>query len=143
MQSIQLAEYRPAGVARAAVRAGLLPGLGLQSVAQQRAQRLPARHDRHLREQHVPASVDARRGHAAAALQATRLAIPLDRERSSITASGEPGDDPQSWSEPAWYHGEPYRSWFTKESDDYIKRLKKLPEKERPKTRARPAVRSG
>ena len=21
----------------------------------------------------------------------------------------EPGDDPQSWSEPSWYHGEPYR----------------------------------
>jgi len=45
----------------------------------------------------------------------------------------EPGDDPQSWSEPSWYHGEPYRHWFAKESDDFIKRLKKLPEKERPK----------
>jgi iduronate 2-sulfatase len=45
----------------------------------------------------------------------------------------EPGDDPQSWSEPSWYHGTPHRQWFAKESDDLIKRLKKLPEKERPK----------
>ncbi|MCX6898582.1 MAG: sulfatase [Verrucomicrobia bacterium] len=45
----------------------------------------------------------------------------------------EPGDDPQSWSEPSWYHGQPYRHWFTKESEEFIKRLKKLPEKERPK----------
>jgi arylsulfatase A-like enzyme len=45
----------------------------------------------------------------------------------------EPGDDPRSWSEPAWYHGEPYRHWFSKESDEFIKRLKKLPEKERPR----------
>ncbi len=45
----------------------------------------------------------------------------------------EPGDDPLSWSEPAWYHGERYRSWFTEESDGLIKRLKALPEKERPK----------
>lgn len=45
----------------------------------------------------------------------------------------EPGDDPQSWSEPAWYHGEPYRHWFTQESEDFIKRLKKLPKGERPR----------
>ena len=45
----------------------------------------------------------------------------------------EPGDDPQSWSEPSWYHGTPYRSWFSKETDDELKRLKALPEKERPK----------
>jgi len=45
----------------------------------------------------------------------------------------EPGDDPQSWSEPSWYHGEPYRSWFSKETDDALKAQKKLPEKERPK----------
>ncbi|MCX6906446.1 MAG: sulfatase, partial [Verrucomicrobia bacterium] len=45
----------------------------------------------------------------------------------------EPGDDPQSWSEPSWYHGQPLRHWFTKESEEFIKRLKKLPEKERPK----------
>lgn len=45
----------------------------------------------------------------------------------------EPGDDPPSWSEPSWYHGTPYKSWFTKESDEFIKRLKSLPEKERPK----------
>ena len=45
----------------------------------------------------------------------------------------EPGDDPLSWSEPAWYHGEPYRHWFTKESNDFIAALKKLPEDKRPK----------
>jgi arylsulfatase A-like enzyme len=48
-------------------------------------------------------------------------------------SQGEPGDDPQSWSEPSWYHGTPYRSWFTDESNALIKRLKKLPEGERPK----------
>ncbi len=37
----------------------------------------------------------------------------------------EPGDDPQSWSEPSWYHGDPYRSWFTQASNDMIKELKK------------------
>lgn len=45
----------------------------------------------------------------------------------------EPGDDPQSWSEPAWYHGEPYKHWFTKESLDYVKRLKALPKDQQPK----------
>src|SRR5215207_3972795 len=45
----------------------------------------------------------------------------------------EPGDDPISWSEPAWYHGTPYRSWFNKESLDYIEKLKKLPKKDQPK----------
>ena len=45
----------------------------------------------------------------------------------------EPGDDPQSWSEPAWYHGEPYRHWFTKESLDYVKQLKALPKDQQPK----------
>ncbi|MDZ4289267.1 MAG: sulfatase, partial [Prosthecobacter sp.] len=45
----------------------------------------------------------------------------------------EPGDDPQSWSEPAWYHGTPYRSWFTKESLDYVAKLKALPKKEQPR----------
>lgn len=45
----------------------------------------------------------------------------------------EPWDDPQSWSEPAWYHGEPYRHWFTAESEDFVKRLKALPSGKRPK----------
>ena len=45
----------------------------------------------------------------------------------------EPGDDPQSWSEPAWYHGEPYRQWFTKQSLDYVKQLKALPKEKQPK----------
>ena len=51
----------------------------------------------------------------------------------------EPGDDPLSWSEPSWYHGEPYKHWFTQESDDFIKRLKKLPKNKQPKLiRAKP-----
>jgi iduronate 2-sulfatase len=45
----------------------------------------------------------------------------------------EPGDDPQSWSEPAWYHGEPYKHWFTKASLDYVKQLKALPKDKQPK----------
>jgi len=45
----------------------------------------------------------------------------------------EPGDDPQSWSEPAWYHGEPYRNWFTRQSLDYVKQLKALPKEKQPK----------
>ncbi len=45
----------------------------------------------------------------------------------------EPGDDPQSWSEPSWYRGTPSREWFTPASKDFVERLKKLPEKERPK----------
>ena len=51
----------------------------------------------------------------------------------------EPGDDPQSWSEPAWHHGVPSRHWFTKESEELIKRLKKLPERQRPKLIRGPA----
>jgi iduronate 2-sulfatase len=54
-------------------------------------------------------------------------------------SEGQPGDDPQSWSEPSWYHGEPYRHWFTKESNELIKRLKGLPEAERPKLIRGPA----
>jgi len=45
----------------------------------------------------------------------------------------EPGDDPQSWSEPAWYNGKPYRHWFTKESLDYVAKLKALPKDQQPK----------
>jgi iduronate 2-sulfatase len=45
----------------------------------------------------------------------------------------EPGDDPESWSEPAWYHGEPYRHWFSEESLDYVKKLKALPKSKQPK----------
>ncbi len=45
----------------------------------------------------------------------------------------EPGDDPQSWSQPAWYHGEPYKQWFAKESLDYVKGLKALPKDKQPK----------
>ncbi len=48
-------------------------------------------------------------------------------------SSREPGDDPQSWSEPAWYHGTPYQSWFTKESLDYVAKLKALPKKDQPR----------
>jgi iduronate 2-sulfatase len=42
----------------------------------------------------------------------------------------EPGDDPQSWSEPAWYHGTPYRSWFTKESNAVIEERRKAKAKQ-------------
>lgn len=45
----------------------------------------------------------------------------------------EPGDDPQSWSEPSWYHGEPYKHWFTQKSLDYVKQLKALPKAQQPK----------
>ncbi len=45
----------------------------------------------------------------------------------------EPGDDPLSWSEPAWFHGEPYKHWFNKESLDYVKGLKALPKEKQPK----------
>jgi arylsulfatase A-like enzyme/sucrose-6-phosphate hydrolase SacC (GH32 family) len=45
----------------------------------------------------------------------------------------EPGDDPQSWSEPSWYHGTPDRSWFNKETDEKLKAIKKLPPDKRPK----------
>ena len=45
----------------------------------------------------------------------------------------EPGDDPQSWSEPSWYHGEPYKHWFTQESLDHVKQLKALPKAQQPK----------
>jgi predicted amino acid-binding ACT domain protein len=31
----------------------------------------------------------------------------------------EPGDDPQPWSEPSWYHGEPYKHWFTQERKEH------------------------
>lgn len=56
----------------------------------------------------------------------------------------EPGDDPQSWSEPSWYHGTPYRHWFTQQSNDLIARLKKLPEGERPRlTRGPPYEAAG
>lgn len=45
----------------------------------------------------------------------------------------EPGDDPQSWSEPSWYHGVPVSQWFNMSSLDVIKQLKTMPEKDRPK----------
>jgi len=45
----------------------------------------------------------------------------------------EPGDDSQSWSEPSWYHGVPDRSWFSKETDEKLKAIKKLPPDKRPK----------
>lgn len=45
----------------------------------------------------------------------------------------EPGDDPRSWSEPAWYHGKPYEHWFAPESAAYLQKLKKLPKAEQPR----------
>lgn len=48
-------------------------------------------------------------------------------------SSAEPGDDPQSWSEPSWYHGVPYRHWFSKEADEFVQKLKKLPKNKQPR----------
>lgn len=45
----------------------------------------------------------------------------------------EPGDDPQSWSEPSW-HAKSHQHWFTPEALDYVKKLKKLPKEKQPKT---------
>jgi len=45
----------------------------------------------------------------------------------------EPGDDPQSWSEPSWYGAGGTPNWFTRESLAYIEGLKRLPKKEQPK----------
>ena len=45
----------------------------------------------------------------------------------------EPGDDPQSWSEPSWYRGQSHRHWFSSESLALVERLKRLPANERPK----------
>lgn len=45
----------------------------------------------------------------------------------------EPGDDPQSWSEPAWYHGEPHRTWLADDSAEFIRGLKAMPEERRPR----------
>lgn len=44
----------------------------------------------------------------------------------------EPGDDPQSWSEPSW-HAKSHQHWFTPEALDYVKKLKKLPKEKQPK----------
>lgn len=42
----------------------------------------------------------------------------------------EPGEDPLSWSEEPWYRGKPAPTWFSKESLDFIERMKKLPKSE-------------
>ena len=44
----------------------------------------------------------------------------------------EPGDDPQSWSEPSWYHGK-HRHWFAPASLDYVNKLKQLPKAKQPR----------
>jgi arylsulfatase A-like enzyme len=40
----------------------------------------------------------------------------------------EPGNDPESWSVPMYGFMQPYRHWFTKESNEIIKALRKDPE---------------
>lgn len=45
----------------------------------------------------------------------------------------EPGDVPAAWSEPAWYHGEPYRHWFAPASLEFVRKLKALPKDQQPK----------
>lgn len=44
----------------------------------------------------------------------------------------EPGEDPASWSEPAWHRSESARQWFLKETLDELERLKRLPDNKRP-----------
>jgi arylsulfatase A-like enzyme len=44
----------------------------------------------------------------------------------------EPGEDPASWSEPAWHRSESARQWFLKETLDELERLKRLPANKRP-----------
>ncbi|MDZ4851515.1 MAG: sulfatase [Pirellulaceae bacterium] len=44
----------------------------------------------------------------------------------------EPGQDPISWSELAWFKGKTGREWFSKETNDELNRLRNLPEKDRP-----------
>ncbi len=44
----------------------------------------------------------------------------------------EPGEDPASWSEPAWHKSESARQWFSKETNDELNRLKTLPANKRP-----------
>ncbi len=85
---IKSPQHRPAGAKRTAVRARLLPGGRVQSVAQQRAERLPAGHDGRARQPALPAPEHAGRAHAAAAFQKPRLHQPLARQKSSITAKG-------------------------------------------------------
>ncbi len=53
-------------------------------------------------------------------------------------SESEPGDDPLSWSEPMFGFGKPYRQWFTKESDDFIKKLKSMPDRGKKAARALP-----
>lgn len=48
-------------------------------------------------------------------------------------SESEPGDDPQSWSEPSWYHGKGYGHWFSPEAKEFVAALKRLPENKRPK----------
>lgn len=45
----------------------------------------------------------------------------------------EPGDDPQSWSEPSWYRGESYGHWFSADSRAFVDSLKRLPPNKRPR----------
>jgi iduronate 2-sulfatase len=45
----------------------------------------------------------------------------------------EPGDDPQSWSEPSWYRAEKERTWFEPDSLALVAHLKALPKKDQPK----------
>jgi arylsulfatase A-like enzyme len=51
----------------------------------------------------------------------------------------EPGDDPQSWSEPSWYRGKSYGHWFTPDSKAFVVGLKQLPEGQRPRLLRGPA----
>lgn len=44
-----------------------------------------------------------------------------------------PGDDPPSWSEAPWHHGEPYAQWFRPESHALVAAMKALPKETQPR----------
>lgn len=45
--------------------------------------------------------------------------------------STRPGDDPLSWSEAPWYHGDPYEQWFKPASHALMERYRALPADQR------------
>lgn len=44
-----------------------------------------------------------------------------------------PGDDPLSWSEEPWFHGQPYAQWFRPESHALVAAMRALPKEKQPR----------
>ena len=44
-----------------------------------------------------------------------------------------PGDDPRSWSEEPWFHGEPYQQWFRPESLAIVRTMTQGPKDKQPR----------